>query len=73
MFRKLLIALFMAVSLPVAGFGQITTLTGTGEAGFADGPIAQAKFNRPLDVTISRDGNLLLSEENNHRIRVITP
>ncbi len=53
--------------------GTVTTLTGTGEAGFADGPIAQAKFNRPLDVTISRDGNLLLSEENNHRIRVITP
>lgn len=32
MFRKLFIALFMAASLPVASFGQITTITGTGES-----------------------------------------
>lgn len=57
----------------IAPDGTVTTLAGTGEAGLANGPLAQAKFNRPLDIAISRDGKLFVSEENNHSIRVISP
>ncbi len=53
--------------------GTVTTIAGTGEAAFADGPAMKAKFNRPLDVDVSRDGKLVISEENNHRIRAIAP
>ena len=53
--------------------GMVTTLAGTGEAGLADGSAAQAQFNRPLDVAVSPDGKILVSEENNHSIRAITP
>lgn len=56
----------------VASDGTVTTPAGNGEAAFADGPLAAARFNRPLDVT-ERDGKLFVSEENNHRIRVIAP
>lgn len=53
--------------------GSVSTLAGDGSAGFADGALAQAKFNRPLDVELAPDGRLYVSEENNHRIRVIAP
>jgi DNA-binding beta-propeller fold protein YncE len=57
----------------IAPDGTVTTIAGTGEAAFVDGPAMEAKFNRPLDVDVSRDGKLVISEENNHRIRAIAP
>jgi len=53
--------------------GTVSTLAGDGSAGFADGILAQAKFNRPLDVVLAQDGRVYVSEENNHRIRIIAP
>ncbi len=56
----------------IAPDGTVTTLAGNGEASFVDGSLAAARFNRPLDV-VERDGKLFVSEENNHRVRVIVP
>lgn len=53
--------------------GTVTTLAGDGKGAFADGPVAGAQFNRPIDIVQGRDGRLFVSEENNHRIRGINP
>lgn len=51
--------------------GTVMTIAGTGEAAFGDGAALKAKFNRPLDVDLLPGGRIAVSEENNHRIRVI--
>jgi len=51
--------------------GETTTLAGDGAAGQQDGPAQTAKFNRPIDVVLTSDGSLVVSEENNHRLRKI--
>jgi serine/threonine-protein kinase len=54
--------------------GIVSTLAGTGEQGFKDGPAAQAQF-RGLALTLAMDptGNLVVPDGGNHRIRLITP
>jgi sugar lactone lactonase YvrE len=51
--------------------GEITTIAGDGTAGQQDGPGPVAKFNRPIDIVLATDGALVVSEENNHRLRKI--
>jgi streptogramin lyase len=51
--------------------GDITTIAGDGAAGQQDGPGPTAKFNRPIDLVLTTDGALVVSEENNHRLRKI--
>jgi sugar lactone lactonase YvrE len=53
--------------------GNVTTLAGTGEAGFTDGNGAQAKFNSPFGVAIDQQGNIYVADGGNHAIRKITP
>ncbi len=53
--------------------GEITTIAGDGTAGQQDGPGQVAKFNRPIDLVLTTDGALVVSEENNHRLRKILP
>src|SRR5262245_12944281 len=55
----------------VSPAGEITTVAGDGTAGQQDGPAQTAKFNRPIDVVLASDGTLVVSEENNHRLRKI--
>jgi sugar lactone lactonase YvrE len=50
----------------------IEKLAGTGVAGFADGPIATATFNRPNGITIDDFGNLYISDRDNEKIRKIS-
>jgi ABC-type branched-subunit amino acid transport system substrate-binding protein len=54
--------------------GVVSTLAGTGEAGFADGPAAEAQF-RGIAGTLAMDptGNLVVPDGGNHRIRLISP
>ena len=53
--------------------GAVSTLAGTGEAGFADGPGTSAFFVRPSGVAVDKDGNVYVADTYNHRIRMITP
>jgi DNA-binding beta-propeller fold protein YncE len=55
----------------IAPAGEITTVAGDGTAGQQDGHGQAAKFNRPIDVVFATDGSLVVSEENNHRLRKI--
>jgi sugar lactone lactonase YvrE len=53
--------------------GQVTTLAGTGDAGFKDGPGAEAQFDLPSALALDANDNLYVADLNNHRIRRITP
>ncbi|MCX6273027.1 MAG: T9SS type A sorting domain-containing protein [Bacteroidetes bacterium] len=53
--------------------GVVTTIAGTGLAGFQDGPGNTAKFNYPRGICIDDTGNLYVADSWNHRIRKITP
>jgi sugar lactone lactonase YvrE len=51
--------------------GRISTVAGTGEAGFSGdgGPATKAKLNDPAGVAVSPDGTLTIADSANHRIR----
>ena len=53
--------------------GQVTTLSGVGSAGFADGDGSVAKFNMPFAITMNSDGILFVADRYTHRIRKVTP
>jgi NHL repeat len=54
--------------------GTITTIAGTGAAGFAGdgGPAAQAELNQPHGVAFTPSGGLLVADTLNNRIRLIS-
>ena len=53
--------------------GIITTVAGSGEAGFSgdDGPAVEARLNDPRGVTADGAGNLFIADTNNHHIRKV--
>ena len=53
--------------------GIVTTIAGTGEAGFSgDGADARAaRLNRPSGIEFDAGGNLWVADEHNHRVRRI--
>jgi sugar lactone lactonase YvrE len=53
--------------------GTISTVAGTGVAGFSGdgGPAAQAQLRQPHSLVFDRDGSLLVCDIGNHRIRRI--
>ena len=53
--------------------GIVTTIAGTGIAGYQDGPGTTAKFNYPRGICRDQQGNLYIGDSWNHRIRKITP
>ncbi|QEV22094.1 hypothetical protein CP975_04510 [Streptomyces alboniger] len=59
----------------VAADGTITTVAGTGQAGYdSDGqPAVRAKLNMPLAVAVDEDGNLYIADLANQRVRKVTP
>jgi len=54
--------------------GVITTIAGTGIAGFSGdgGPAVNAKVNNPKGIAVDTDGNVYIADTFNNRIRVIT-
>ncbi len=58
----------------VAPNGVITTVAGTGVAGFTGdgGPATAARLNLPSQAVVDSAGNLYISDYSNHRIRKVT-
>lgn len=52
--------------------GIITTVAGLGTSGSADGVTAtQAQFNAPTGLALDKNGNLLIADSGNNRIRLL--
>lgn len=53
--------------------GIITTIAGTGTAGFSgdDGPATRAQLNEPHSIGFDKSGNLYICDVRNHRIRKV--
>jgi sugar lactone lactonase YvrE len=51
--------------------GEVSTLAGSTE-GFADGHGAAAKFYWPYGIVVDTNGNILVADTHNHKIRKIT-
>ena len=57
----------------ITSSGVVSTLAGNGTAGYADGNGSSAKFNQPTGITVDGQGNIYVTEQENSRIRKITP
>jgi WD40 repeat protein len=51
---------------------QVSTVAGNGEQGNRDGAAAQAQFVRPSALALLPDGRVLVVDQGNHRIRVLS-
>jgi uncharacterized protein (TIGR03437 family) len=58
----------------VSATGTITTVAGTGAAGFSGdgGPATDASLNEPFRVALDKAGNLYISDYGNFRVRKVT-
>nr|WP_037664383.1 Teneurin-2 [Streptomyces aurantiacus] len=54
--------------------GTITTVAGTGQAGYVSdgGPAVATKLSDPVDVAVDDAGTLYIADAGNHRIRKVT-
>ena len=55
------------------GRGRLTVIAGSGEAGFSgdEGPAIQARLRSPHDLLFDTQGNLLVADTGNQRVRLI--
>jgi sugar lactone lactonase YvrE len=51
----------------------VSTLAGSGSAGFADGTGSNARFEYPSGVTVAPNGTIYVADPGNNRIRAINP
>ena len=64
----------------IAPDGSVTTVAGSGPprsagnaGGFRDGPASEARFRDPTALAFDDEGNLLISDTGNNRIRSLSP
>jgi sugar lactone lactonase YvrE len=57
----------------ISGYGVITTIAGTGTAGFSGdgGPATSAQLSGPTGITLDAAGNIYFGDGNNGRIRKV--
>ncbi|QTE34877.1 NHL repeat-containing protein [Mucilaginibacter gossypii] len=53
--------------------GEVTTFAGSGQPGSTDGNGTEASFTGPRGMAFDRSGNLYVSDEQNNKIRKISP
>ena len=53
--------------------GQVSTVAGSGVAGYLDGPGATGQFRDPDGIVVDGVGNLFIADNGNHAIRRISP
>ncbi len=56
---------------PVKTTGTVTTVSGLGTSGFANGSAISALFSYPTGITFDAAGNLLVADQGNNQIRKI--
>jgi hypothetical protein len=49
----------------------VTTIAGCGESGESNGVGTNTRFSNPFDIVQDSAGRLIVSDENNHRLRLI--
>lgn len=52
--------------------GVIKKYSGKGSAGFSDGELDSALFNKPKSFAVDLKGNIYVADKNNHAIRKIS-
>jgi sugar lactone lactonase YvrE len=57
----------------VSPSGAVLSLAGGEEAGFVDGPAADARFSSPRGIAVDQAGTLYIADRDNHRIRTLSP
>lgn len=57
----------------ITALGEVSTIAGSGSAGFKDGSGTASHFNFPRSVATDSTGNVFVADGSNHRIREITP
>ena len=60
-------------AIPLVSSAGVSTLAGDGTEGYVDGPGASARFDNLYGIASDADGNLYVGDQDNHRIRKITP
>jgi outer membrane protein assembly factor BamB len=56
----------------VSAAGVVSTVAGTGQAGYADGPATNCQFSLPLGICVDGAGNVFVADTGNNRIRKIS-
>lgn len=51
--------------------GSVSTLAGSGKAGFIDGSLEEARFNKPAGIAVGSEGAIYIADSGNHAIRMI--
>jgi sugar lactone lactonase YvrE len=54
------------------GDGTVSTIAGTTD-GYSDGPVAQARFFKPIALAFNAAGQLIVAEDNTYGVRKVTP